>query len=172
MAVRAFHLGPGRYGLLTSAMAIGSVTGALLAARRPRPTVFHLVTGASLFGTGLALGALTPTHTLFAATLALVGVAAQTFTTSANAAVQLGTEPVLRGRVMALFLATALGTTPLGAPVVGWVADRFGPRWGLAVGAAGGLAAALIGAVFVARRGALVAYVPPSRSDDVEETSV
>jgi len=75
----------------------------------------------------------------------LVGVAAQTFTTTANGAIQLGTDPALRGRVMAIFMAIALGGTPIGAPAVGWVADTFGPRWALGVGAAAGFVAALVG---------------------------
>ena len=58
---------------------------------------------------------------------------------------QLATEPVMRGRVMAMRLAIALGATPIGAPMVGWVADHFGPRWSLSVGAAAGLAAAAVG---------------------------
>jgi MFS family permease len=75
----------------------------------------------------------------------LVGAAAQTFTTSANSVLQLSTEPAMRGRVSAIFVAIALGGTPLGAPVVGRVADRFGPRAALGVGALAGFAAALVG---------------------------
>jgi MFS family permease len=66
---------------------------------------------------------------------------------------QLSTEPVMRGRVMAIRLAVVLGGTPIGAPVVGWVADRFGPRWALGVGAAAGFAAALAGARYLMRQG-------------------
>jgi MFS family permease len=58
---------------------------------------------------------------------------------------QLSTEPAMRGRVMAIRLAIAMGCTPIGAPMVGWVADRFGPRWALGIGAASGFAAAIIG---------------------------
>lgn len=58
----------------------------------------------------------------------------------------------MRGRVMAIYLAISLGSTPLGAPIVGWVADAFGPRWGLAVAAAAGLAAAWVGARYVAKQ--------------------
>ena len=145
MSVGVFHEGAGRFGLLTSMMAVGSVTGTLLSARREQPRVALLVAGAALFGLGLALGALVPSYGLFGLTLAVVGVAAQTFTTTANGAVQLRTDPAMRGRVMAIFLAIALGGTPLGAPVVGWVADTFGPRRALLVGAAAGFLAALVG---------------------------
>jgi MFS family permease len=151
MAVSVFHKGAGEYGLLTSTMAVGSVTGALVAARQTEPGVPRLVLGASLFGLGLAFAALMPSYWLFGATLVVIGAAAQTFTTTAASAVQLSTEPVMRGRVMAILLAIALGGTPLGAPFVGRVADAFGPRWGLCVGAAGGLAAAIVGIRYLSK---------------------
>jgi len=142
MSVRIFHAGAGRYGVLTSTMAIGSVAGALLAARRPRPQISTLLTGAAVFGVGSALAAVTPTDVWFALSLIIIGVSAQTFTTSANALVQLSTDPAMRGRVMAIYLAIFMGTTPVGAPVVGWVADRLSPRWALGVASASGLIAA------------------------------
>lgn len=78
----------------------------------------------------------------------LTGIAAMTFTNSTNALMQLSTEPPMRGRVMALRLAVAVGGTPLGAPVAGWVANHLGPRWALGVGAASGFAAALVALYF------------------------
>jgi MFS family permease len=149
MAVTVFHEGAGRYGLATSVMAIGSVVGALRVASRGKPQIQRVLAGATLFGVGLALAASTPSYFLFSLTLVGVGAAAQTFTTTANSTLQLSTEPGMRGRVTAIFLAIALGTTPLGAPIVGWVADTFGPRCALGVGAAGGFAAALVGAHFL-----------------------
>jgi MFS family permease len=145
MAVSVFHKGAGEYGLLSSIMAIGSVTGALLSARRAAPRATLLLAGALVFGIGCTLAALMPSYASFSVCLVLIGVSAQTFTTTANGTVQLGTEPFMRGRVMAIFLATALGGTPIGAPVVGFVADHFGPRWALGVGALAGFAAALVG---------------------------
>ena len=144
MAVTAFHTGSGQYGLLTSMMAIGSVIGALLAARRPKPGVKLLMTSAALFGVGCAIAAIMPSYGLFGLVLVIVGVAAQTFTTSTNSYVQLSTDPAMRGRVIAILLAIAVGGTPLGAPIVGWVADTFGPRWALGVGAAAGICAAAV----------------------------
>jgi MFS family permease len=153
MAVTVFHKGAGEYGLLTSTMAIGSVTGALLSARQRRPGMPRLLVGASVFAAGLGLAAVMPDYALFGITLVVIGVAAQTFTTTAASTVQLATEPAMRGRVMAILLAIALGGTPIGAPIVGRVADVFGPRWGLSVGAAGGLFAAIVGITYVARYG-------------------
>ena len=151
MAATVFHKGAGEYGLSTSIMAIGSVTGALLAAGRSRPRVGLILAGAALFGVGLTLGAVLPSYGLFCASLMIVGVAAQTFTNTSNSTIQLSTEPAMRGRVMAIFLAIALGGTPIGAPIVGWVADTFGPRWALGVGAAAGYAAAAVGLFYLAR---------------------
>jgi MFS family permease len=73
-------------------------------------------------------------------------------TTSINSLVQTSTEPAMRGRVIAILLAIALGGTPIGAPIVGWVADTFGPRWALAVAALAGLLAAIVALVYLARR--------------------
>jgi hypothetical protein len=135
MSVTVFHAGASQYGLLTSIMAIGSVAGALLAARREEPRIALLLAGAGIFGFGFALAAIMPNYWLFGLALSIIGVSAQTFTTTVNSAVQLSTETVMRERVMAILLAIALGGTPIGAPIVGWVADRFGPRSALGVGA-------------------------------------
>jgi len=145
MAVSVYHSGAGEYGVLSSVMALGSVTGALLAAGRDRPRFRLLIAGTAVFGTGCAIAAVMPNYWLFGGVLVVIGVAAQTFTTSTNALVQLSTEPVMRGRVLAILLAMLLGGTLIGAPIVGWVADVFGPRMGLAVGAAAGLLATLVG---------------------------
>jgi MFS family permease len=151
MSVTVFHAGAGQYGLLTSIMAIGSVIGALLAAGREKPRIALLLAGAALFGFGISLAAIMPNYWLFGLALIIIGMSAQTFTTTANSTVQLSTDPVMRGRVMAILLAIALGGTPIGAPLVGWVADRFGPRWALGVGAASGFAAALVGIYYLAK---------------------
>ncbi len=151
MAVTVFHAGASQFGFLTSMMAIGSVAGALLSARRDQPRTVFLLLGATLFGVTLGVAALMPTYGLFGLMLVFVGVSTQTFTTTANGAAQLWTEPAMRGRVMAIVLATALGGTPIGAPIVGWVADHFGPRWALGVGSASGFVAALVGLAIVLR---------------------
>ncbi|MFD1985635.1 MFS transporter [Mesorhizobium newzealandense] len=145
MSVSVFHAGASQYGLLTSTMAIGSVVGALLAARREQPRLAFLLAGATIFGLGFALAAAMPNYWLFGLALIVIGVSAQTITTSTISLVQLSTEPAMRGRVMAILLAIALGGTPVGAPMVGWVADDFGPRWALGAGAIAGFAAAAVG---------------------------
>lgn len=144
MSVTVFHAGASRYGLLTSLMASGSVIGALLAAKRAKPHIALLLTGAGVFGAGMLLAILMPNYWLFGLTLVLIGVSAQTFNTTANSLVQLSTDADMRGRVMAILLAIAMGGTPLGAPIVGWVADTYGPRWALGIGAAAGLLAAAV----------------------------
>lgn len=145
MAVRVFHVRAGGYGLLSSVMAIGTMSGALLGAGREKPRFRYLLIGAAFFGVGCTLAAISPGYWLFAASLVVIGVAALTFMNTSNSLMQLSTEPAMRGRVMAIRLAIALGGTPIGAPIVGWVADRYGPRWSLALAAAAGFAAALVG---------------------------
>jgi MFS family permease len=144
MAVSVFHADARGYGLLSSIMAIGTISGALLAAGRDRPRFVSLPIGAAIFGIGCTLAAIAPGYWLFAAALVVIGVAALTFTNATNSLMQLTTEPSMRGRVMALRVAIALGGTPIGAPLVGWVADHLGPRWALGVGATSGVAAAMV----------------------------
>jgi MFS family permease len=152
MSVTVFHGQAHQYGALSSTMAVGSVIGALLSAARRPPGLGRLTRSALAFGIACALAAWMPNAWTFGAVLLLLGLLAQTFTTSANSLVQLSTEPAMRGRVMAIYMGIFLGCTPLGAPVVGWVADRFGPRWALGVAAASGLAAAAVAAGYAWRR--------------------
>jgi len=81
----------------------------------------------------------------------MIGIASLSFLNSSNSLMQLTTEPTMRGRVMAIRMAIVMGGTPLGAPLVGWVADHFGPRQALGVGAVAGFLAALVGIIYVAR---------------------
>jgi MFS family permease len=150
----AFHQGANGYGLLSSFMAIGSVLGSLLAARREKPRVVVVALAAGGFGIATLAAALMPTYWSFAVVLIVVGLSSLTMMTSANAYVQTTTLPAMRGRVMALYMAIFAGGTPLGAPIVGWVANIAGPRWALGVASASGLLAAAValGWMLVSRR--------------------
>lgn len=139
------------FGALSSAMAIGSVTGALLSARSARPRWTAIVGGIGLFVIACGFAAWTPNIWAFGAGLAVAGFTAQLFMTNANSMVQLTSAPEVRGRVMALYGAIFLGGTPIGAPIVGWVADAFGPRTGILVAAAACLVAFAIGSAYWTR---------------------
>ena len=153
MTVSVFHADARAYGLLSSIMAIGTVAGALLSAHREKPRFGLLPVGAGVFGIGCTLAALAPSYWFFAGALVIIGVAALTLTNTTNSLMQLTTEPAMRGRVMALRVGIALGGTPIGAPIVGWVANHFGPRWALGVGAASGFAAVIVAIYAAARAG-------------------
>lgn len=151
MARTEFGQDAGVFGILNSVMAIGSVCGALLSARRDKPRLRFVFGAAGAFGAACLVAASAPTLVWFAVSLIPVGLFALTLMTSANAYVQTTTAPVMRGRVMALYFAIFMGGTPLGAPLVGWVSNSFGPRWSLGVAAASGLITAVIGFVWAWR---------------------
>jgi MFS family permease len=152
MAVGAFHLDAKGYGFLSAAMAVGTISGALLNARRAWPKFTSLLTGTILFGVGCSLAAMAPSPLTFAAALVLTGVAALTVTNSSNSLIQISTDPVLRGRMMSLRVGVALGGTPIGAPIVGWIANHYGPRAALCIGVSAGFAAAVVAAIALYRR--------------------
>lgn len=151
MSTVVFHRGAAEFGILSSVMAIGSVIGALLSARRAKPRLSFLFLSTAIFGFGCIVAAVMPSFWLFGAALVVIGLASQTLMTTANSTVQLSTPPAVRGRVMAIYMAIFMGGTPIGAPVVGWVANEFGPRWALGVGAGAGIAAALVGIYYLLR---------------------
>jgi len=163
MAVKVFHTDAGGYGLLASMMAVGTVAGALLAAGRERPRIELLFVGAAVFALGCAMAAIMPDYWLFGVMLIVIGVSALTITNSTNSLMQLTTEPAMRGRVMAIRIAIALGGTPIGAPIVGWVADRFGPRWALGVATAAGVAGAIVMIHYLAKHRGLRVHLAGGR---------
>jgi MFS family permease len=137
MATQIFHKGPGEYGLLGTTLAVGSLTGALLGARRegrPRPRL--VVLAGLAFGTVEIMLGLMPSYLSFAVLTPLLGFCLLTMLNAANTTVQLSVTPTMRGRVMALYMMVVMGGTPLGAPVVGWVGATFGARWTLIGGGA------------------------------------
>ena len=152
MAVNVFHTDARGFGLLSSLMAVGTLAGSLFAASRMNPSLSSLLAGAGVFGLGCSLAAMAPGYWWFAVALMIVGAAALTFVNGTNSMMQLSTEPAMRGRVMALRVSIALGGTPIGAPIVGWVANHFGPRWSLALGAGAAFTAALVAAYVLTRR--------------------
>lgn len=136
MGVREFGVDASRFGMLATMMAVGSVIGALMAANREQPRMRHLQNSAMFLGLGLGVAALMPNYLVFGIVLVPVGVAVQTFMTSANGAIQLWTNPSMRGRVISIVFALSIGTTPVGALLMGRVADAFGPRWGMGLASA------------------------------------
>jgi MFS family permease len=143
MARFAFHGSAATYAALTSAMAVGAVSGALAAGTREsiKP---RLITGAALaFGVFSIAAAAAPTLDLEILALAVTGAASVTFAASINSMLQLSAAPAMRGRVMALYSVVFLGSTPIGAPISGWLAGAAGPRSTLVLAGA----AALLGAL-------------------------
>ncbi len=152
MATTVFHLGPGEYGLLGSVMAIGTLAAALMAARRKNMRMMYIVGGALAFGVTVSIAAFMPTYTLYALALVPVGVASLTFMNACNTTVQLNTDAAMRGRVLAVYMVVLQGGTPIGAPLVGWIATEFGARWSLGMGAVVAILAGLAALILMNRR--------------------
>lgn len=150
-----FHAGVGAYSLFNTLMAVGSVAGALLAARRGTARLRILIAAAMAFGILEVVAALAPSFWLFALLMVPIGIFGLTVNVTANTAVQMGTDPAMRGRVMALFMMVFMGGTPLGAPLVGWVTDAYGARVGFALGGLVSAAAATTIGLILARVGGL-----------------
>ncbi|GAA1878337.1 MFS transporter [Streptantibioticus ferralitis] len=132
MATTVFHSGAAAFGSLSSAYAAGSLLGALRSADRARPpTLRQLLGAAAVFGVLEAAVGLMPSPIAFAVLLVATGIAAVLVTTTANAMVQLNSDPGMRGRVLAVYFLVLLGGTPVGAPLVGWVAETLGARYSL-----------------------------------------
>jgi MFS family permease len=151
MATEVFHKGAGEYGILGSVLAVGSLSGALLAARRGRPRLRLVILSAVAFGIVEITAGLMPTYGTFILLLIPIGLAQMTLLNSANATMQLSVDPVMRGRVMALYMAVLMGGTPVGAPLVGVVAETFGARWSLLAGGGISATAAVVAAALLAR---------------------
>jgi MFS family permease len=157
LASFTWHGTAATYTSLAVAMGVGSVAGALAAGARGRADARLLVGAAAAFGVAELLVAAAPTIPLQLAALIPLGAVSVTFAAGVNSAMQLAVEPAMRGRVMALYSVVFLGSTPIGAPLVGWIAQVAGPRAGLLLGAAAALAAAAGGGIAFARSARTVA---------------
>jgi MFS family permease len=157
MATQVYDKGAGEYGLLGSILAVGSLVGALLAARRTSSSQRLVVVGAVVFGLVTLVAGLMPTFATFALVLPIAGLTSMTLMTAANSFIQMAADPAMRGRVLALYLAVFMGGTPLGAPLLGWIAEHAGARWTL-IGGGGitALGSVLIAAYTAHRRGVVL----------------
>jgi MFS family permease len=132
------------YALLTTTMGVGSVAGALAAGARGRVSGGLLVASSAAFGAIMLLAAAAPSLPAMLALLVPLGAVSVTFAAGVNSALQLAVDPLMRGRVMALYSVVFLGSTPIGAPLVGWLAETAGPRAGLVLGGVAALVTAAI----------------------------
>ncbi|HSE10887.1 MAG TPA: MFS transporter [Nocardioidaceae bacterium] len=146
MATEVFGKGASEYGILGTTMAVGSLSGALLAARRGIVRHRLVILAAVAFGTAEIVAGMMPSYIAFALWTPVIGITALTMITAANTTIQLSVSPQLRGRVMALYMMIFMGGTPIGSPIVGWVGETFGARWTLI----GGGAVTILGTVLAA----------------------
>jgi MFS family permease len=153
LAKTEFRTGAESFGLLSTALAIGALCGALAGTgRRARPSTYVVLTSAMLFGAFETVVGVAPTFALAFLLLLPTGFFMIYFAQAANQRVQLGVDPEYRGRVMALFILVFFGTMPIGAPLIGWTSEQFGPRWGISVGGLVSLLCAVVVAVLQVRR--------------------
>lgn len=152
MATTVFHKGATAYGLLGSMLAIGSLTGALINARRTMPKLRTLLLAMTSVAVCTLLMAVSPSYWFFALVLIPSGLASMTALTTTNSTVQVTSDPMMRGRVMALYMAINQGSAPIGAMIIGLMADHVGVRWALALASAVVLLAALASSLVVRRR--------------------
>jgi MFS family permease len=165
MSREVFHTGASAFGLASTMFAVGALAGSLLAARRTRPPRRLLPLAALTFGLLEVVTGLMPTYGLFLAMLVPTGIALLTFNTTANATMQLSVSPEMRGRVMGLYMLVFLGTTPLGSPLIGWLAELLGPRAGLVVGGVVSAVATLIVVAVMVPLGTIRQHLRAARPD-------
>ena len=137
MARQQFGLGAEAFGVMSTSLAVGALAGSLLAARRTRVGLRLVLVAAVVFGAVEIVVGLSPTYWSMLLLLPFSGILAMTFTTSAQSYLQTRSDAWVRGRVMGIYTLVFFGGTPVGAPIIGWAADRFGPRSGLVGGGLG-----------------------------------
>jgi len=155
-----FHGDALSLGVISAAMGVGAVIGGLVSASRQTSGIKAIALASAVFGLAILVTALMPSVIWASIAMIPVGAASVWFTSAGNSAVQLHTDPQMRGRVMSLWTVAFIGSTPIGAPIVGWIAETAGPRWALGVGAAAALAAGLYGARWAARMHRATAATP------------
>jgi predicted MFS family arabinose efflux permease len=143
VAERTFHGNAATYSWMTVGMGVGALVGALWIASRVETTAKQVLVCCLGFGVAICVASAAPTLALFLFVMLFMGAGQITVLASCNSTLQLRSDPVLRGRVMGVYMITLLGSTPIGGPIVGWVSQHFGPRWGLAVGGVATLFTAL-----------------------------
>ncbi len=141
LSTETFHGGAGTLGALTSVMGVGAVIGGLISAAIGKTSRRRLGAIATVFGILILVLAAMPNFTWALIAIFPMGAASISFIALANSSLQLNSIPQMRGRVMALYTVAFLGTTPIGAPLVGYISQLFGPRAALVVGAASALVA-------------------------------
>jgi len=151
MSRTVFHTGAGAFGLASALFAFGALGGALMAARRSRPTLRLLLTTSLIFSLLEIITGAVPTYLTFLLALVPTGLALLIFTTAANSSTQLNTAPEMRGRVMGLYMLVFLGGTPIGSPLAGWVAEAYGARMSIIAGGVISVVAAVAVTCLLAR---------------------
>ncbi len=145
LAQKVFRAGAGGAALLVAMMGVGAVAGGLIFAGRSRSDMRSLAIASAAFGASVILAASVPTLPFAAAAMLLVGVSSLAFATSSNAILQVNSASQMRGRVMSLWSMAFLGSTVIGAPIVGLLGDHASPQWALAIGGIAALAAGAFG---------------------------
>jgi MFS family permease len=166
MATEVFDKGASEYGLLGTTLAIGSLSGALLAARRVRIRHRLVILAALAFGVAEIAAGVMPSYLTFALWTPVLGLASLTMITSANATFQMSVAPAMRGRVMALYMMVFMGGTPLGAPIIGWVGEMFGARWTLVGGGLATIAGTLVAVLVYSRAKGLIGHAQDAEPAD------
>jgi MFS family permease len=151
VAKQTFHGGPETYGFLTASMGVGAVFGGLITAARGRTGLRPVSIAAAVFGATILIAAVAPILAVEIGALAVVGWASVSLSATGNTTLQLDSDPSMRGRVMSLWAVAFLGSTPIGGPLMGWVAAMGGGRIGLGVGGVSCLVASAIGLTVVWR---------------------
>jgi MFS family permease len=168
MSREVFHSGASSFGLASTMLAFGAVSGSLLSARRKKPRMRLLLVAAALFGVLEIVSGVMPGYGLFLVMLIPTGVALLTFNTTANAVMQLSVPASMRGRLMGLYMLVFAGSSPIGAPLLGWLAEVFGPRSGLVIGGIVSVSAVIV-VVAVMAPGRVLDVLRPRRARTLEE---